>query len=134
MGPAIRSSRPTEVKQPTSSSAAAPPREPDAPLLKQLANGRYRVRQPWTVELDGKRWTVPKGYTTNGITAPAFIKKQLGDGVQYKETWAAVFHDWLFTQPGVKRSEADSTFHHLLLAYGVPAGKARMMYTTVAAY
>lgn len=107
---------------------------PDAPVLKQLPNGRYRVRKPWTVALNGNVWRVQKGFSSNGITAPAKIRASLGDGVDHPETWAAMFHDWLFTQPGVSRSAADKAFYDLLLAYGVPAQKARMMYTTVSAY
>lgn len=108
--------------------------QPDVPVLVRLRNGHYRVRQPWTVELNGRRWQVQKGYTSNGITAPASLKKSLGDGVDHPETWAAVFHDWLFTQPGVTRSQADQLFHELLLAYHVPREKAQLMYSTVAAY
>ena len=114
------------------SRAASP--APAAPELKRLKNGYYYVRKPWTIELNGRRWVIPKGYSSNGITAPAAMKNSLGDGVEYRETWAAVFHDWLFTQPGISRSLADHTFHDLLLAYQVPADKARLMFTTVSAY
>lgn len=107
---------------------------PGAPKLRRLDNGHYRVRQPWTVHLNGRSFQVQKGYTSNGITAPDAIKSTLGDGVQYPETWAAVFHDWLFTQPGMSRSTADRLFYELLRAYGVPENKARLMYTTVSAY
>ncbi len=107
---------------------------PDAPQLKRLPNGHYRVRKPWTVTLNGRQWHVQQGYTSNGMTVPSFLKNSLGDGVQYKETWAAVFHDWLFTQPGLSRSQADRMFYDLLIAYGIPSGKAKMMYTTVSTY
>lgn len=107
---------------------------PAAPELKKLPNGHYRVRKPWTVVLNGRTWQIQKGYTCNGITAPDAIKKNLGDGVQHPETWAAVFHDWLFTQPGVSRQDADKAFHEILVAYGVPASKASLMYTYVSAY
>lgn len=107
---------------------------PNAPFLRKLDNGHYRVRKPWTVQLNGRSFEVQKGYTSNGITAPSAIKSTLGDGVQYPETWAAVFHDWLFTQPGMSRSTADRLFYDLLRLYGVPESKARLMYTTVSAY
>lgn len=107
---------------------------PEAPQLKRLPNGHYRVRKPWTVALDGHVWHIQQGYTCNGITASSFIKSSLGDGVQHKETWAAVFHDWLFTQPGITRSQADRMFYDLLIAYGVSAEKAKLMYTWVATY
>jgi hypothetical protein len=107
---------------------------PDAPQLKRLRSGHYRVSKAWTVNLNGHRWQIPAGYSTNGITAPASMKKSLGDGVNRPETWAAIFHDWLFTQPGISRATADRHFYDLLLAYGVSPSKARMMHATVAAY
>lgn len=107
---------------------------PDAPVLVRKKNGRYRVAQPWTVRLDGRVWQVERGYTCNGITAPAKVKRQLGDGVDEPETWAAVFHDWLFTQPGMNRERADQLFYQLLTAYGVSPLKSRLMYSGVSAY
>ncbi len=123
--------RPTTSRRPVSENARP---APQAPQLKKIRNGHYRVRKPWTVELKGRRWVVPAGYTSNGITAPDRLKASMGDGVQFKETWAAVFHDWLFTQPGISRSQADGMFYDLLVAYGVSPQKAKLMYTTVAAY
>lgn len=114
--------------------AGAPAKSPDAPVLKRLEKGGYYVRKPWTVELDGHRWVIPRGYHSNGITAPARMKHSLGDGVDFPETWAAIFHDWLFTQPGVTRTQADKWFHDLLLAYHVPRDKAAVMFATVSAY
>ena len=122
--------RPASISQPVGRRAASPA----APKLKRLENGHYRVTKPWTVVIGGREWLVQKGYTSNGITGPSAIKKTMGDGVEFKETWAAVFHDWLFTQPGVSRAQADRMFKDLLLAYGVPAQKAEMMYNTVALY
>jgi hypothetical protein len=107
---------------------------PDAPILTRKKNGHYRVTQPWTVEMDGQVWHIQKGYNTNGITAPAMLKSSLGDGVDKPETWAAVYHDWLFTQKGISRAQADQLFYKLLIAYGVPSPKARIMYTFVSAY
>jgi hypothetical protein len=132
MVPPMAHSQPMHNRPATAAKVARP--MPNAPELKRLKNGHYYVRQPWTIELNGRSWTVPRGYTSNGITAPAAMKKSLGDGVEFRETWAAVFHDWLFTQPGISRALADHTFHDLLLAYGVPADKAWLMYSTVSAY
>ena len=108
--------------------------KPKPPKLKRQSNGRYRVQRKWLVALNGKRWKVQKGYSSNGITAPSKLKRALGDGVDKPETWAAVFHDWLFTQPGLSRTTADKLFHDLLIAYGVNPDKARLMHTTVSAY
>jgi hypothetical protein len=107
---------------------------PAAPELARLPNGHYRVRRDWHLNFNGHRYVIPAGYSSNGITAPARLKAALGDGVNYRETWAAIFHDWLFTRAGNVRAEADRRFYELLLAYGVDPGKAKLMYSTVSAY
>ena len=125
---------PPSSRRETVSSSISRQQRPEAPKLKRLPNGHYRLRKPWTVDLNGQRWMIPAGYSTNGITAPDHLKKSLGDGVDRPETWAAVFHDWLFTQPGISRTQADSMFYDLMIAYGVPAERAKLMYTTVKLY
>ncbi len=107
---------------------------PQSPKLKRLKNGHYKVIEPWTVELNGKIWQVQAGYRCNGITAPKVVKQALGDGINKSTTWAAVFHDWLFTQPGMTRNRADRLFYDLMVAYGVPKEKAKLMHTSVQAY
>lgn len=133
ISPPPRSYGPASARKQTISIPVARQR-PLAPRLKRLENGHYRVRKPWLVELNGRRWLVPAGYSTNGITAPQKLKKSLGDGVDRPETWAAIFHDWLFTQPGISRAQADGLFYDLLIAYGVPQERAKLMYTTVKLY
>ncbi len=108
--------------------------KPDSPRLRRLDNGHYRLKRPWKVNLNGRQWNVQKGYTCNGITGPASLRNNMGDGIDQPETWASIFHDWLFTQPGISRNEADRLFHDLLIAYGVSAQKANLMYTAVRAY
>jgi hypothetical protein len=115
-------------------SATVARHRPNAPVLVRKKNGRYRVAEPWTVALDGKLWQVQKGYTCNGITGPNQVRRTLGDGIHEPETWAAVFHDWLFTQPGISRETADRLFYQLLVAYGVSPLKSRLMYSSVSAY
>ncbi len=107
---------------------------PEAPVLVRKKNGHYKVKRPWTVVLEGRVWHIPQGYSTNGITAPDKLKRVLGDSVDAPETWAAVFHDYLFTQKGTSRRENDRLFHELLLAYGVSPTKAKLMFSVVSAY
>jgi Protein of unknown function (DUF1353) len=107
---------------------------PNPPQLEKVGKARYRLCEPWKVNIGGKIWRVPTGYSSNGITAPNLVKASLGNGLDRPETWAAVFHDWLFTQKGISRSQADKLFHQLLLAYGVPPRKAAAMYAVVSAY
>jgi len=131
-----------QAVEPSGTSAAKPhqmlarrdAKRPVPPVLVKLPNGHYRVKRPWHLEFGGHAYSIPAGYSSNGITAPARIKAALGDGVEHPETWSAVFHDWLFTQKGNNRAVADRQFHELLIAYGVAPEKARLMYTTVSAY
>lgn len=109
-------------------------RKLEPPVLIRKKNGHYQVAKSWHIAVGGRRWKIQKGYTSNGITAPSRIKSSLGDGIDRRETWAAVFHDWLFTQPGVSRNQADQLFYETLLAYGVSEQKSRLMYNFVAAY
>jgi Protein of unknown function (DUF1353) len=113
---------------------AARAAKPAAPNLKKLKNGHYKVRELWRVQVGGETWEVEAGYRSNGITAPARIKNLLGDAADRPETWAAVFHDWLFTQPDMTRARADALFYQLLRAYNVPSQKAKMMHAAVTAF
>lgn len=102
------------------------------PRLLRLKNGHYRVLEDWQIHLNGTRFVVQKGYTCNGITASDLVKMTLGDGVDYPETWSAVFHDWLFTQPGISRQEADRLFYDIMIAFRISPVKAKLMYAEVA--
>lgn len=132
MGSSAVAFRPSPSRQLSSNPASG--LEPKMPDLKRLPNGDYCLCKNWTVDLNGQQRIVPVGYSSNGMTAPSCVKISLGDAVQYRETWAAVFHDWLTTQPGISRQRADKMFHDLMIAYKTPHQKAEVMYDTVAAY
>ena len=109
-------------------------RKPQLPRLKRLKNGHYQVTQLWMLNLNGETWRIEEGYRSNGITAPNRIKRALGDGVDEPLTWAAVFHDWLFTQPNISRKKADRLFYELMIVYKIPKDKIQLMYNTVRIY
>lgn len=44
-----------------------------------------------------------------------------------RESSGAVFHDWLFTQPGISRAPADLLFYDLLITYGISSLEAHSM-------
>lgn len=125
---------PVSSRSPLAPRAASSSMQLSRPALKRLPNGHYRVTKPWTLTAGGRVWTVQRGYTSNGITAPAALRARLGDGVGKPETWSAVFHDWLFTQKGVSRSTADELFYEVMLGYGISPNRAKMMYSTVRSY
>ncbi|MFC5050583.1 DUF1353 domain-containing protein [Rubritalea spongiae] len=114
--------------------APTPVNKPAKPKLTKLENGHYRVTQAWTVKLSNKTFRVQKGYTSNGITAPSYIKKSLGDNINAPTTWAAVFHDWCFTQKNISRSQADDYFVELMHAYRIPQQKIDLMGTAARGY
>jgi len=104
------------------------------PSLQRLDNGHYQVMADWALVISGRRFLVPAGYSSNGITAPKSVKSLLGDGVGYPETWAAVFHDWCFTQSYLTRTQADDYFIQLMKDYGISPTKINLMATSVRSY
>lgn len=107
---------------------------PSRPSLERLENGHYRVLNDWSLTVSGRSFIIPAGYTSNGITAPTSVKTLLGDGVNYAETWSAVFHDWCFTQPSLTRFQADNYFIQLMRDYQISERKIRLMETAVRSY
>ena len=105
------------------------------PLLR-TGPRKYTLERNTDIRLHNFRVTIPAGYTTNGITAPGWIRDILGDSVKSPETQAAVFHDWLFTpaSPVGTRKEADERFVQYLFQLGVPRWKRWAMGTAVKLY
>lgn len=104
------------------------------PQLEQLENGHYRVLEDWPVKIGQRSFIVQQGYSSNGITAPEKLKAFLGDHVDAPETWAAMFHDWCFTQEYLTRDQADSYFIELMHDYQINAHKVQLMGATVRGY
>jgi len=107
---------------------------PAKPKLEKLQNGHYRVLEDWSLNVSNRNFVVESGYTSNGITAPSYVKALLGDNINAPETWSAVFHDWCFTQEYLTRAQADDLFIQLMRDYRINAQKVSLMGTTVKGY
>jgi hypothetical protein len=90
---------------------------------------------PLIVEVgDGERIEVPVGFTTDGASVPRWAQKVTGwDPWDDPQRWAGVVHDWLYSQPGVSKSRADSIFRALLASEGTSRWKRDAMYAAVVA-
>ena len=94
----------------------------------------FHVDQLYTVafRLNGNpvTVTVPVDFDTDLASIPAivprFVAQQVDAGLE-----AAVVHDWLYWSREFPRDVADGVFLAALLAAGVPAWRARVMYAAV---
>lgn len=105
------------------------------PVLEKLESRKYRLTEDWVVNVKSRSFLLKAGYTTNGITAPKFFRNLMGDGVNEKETWCAIFHDWCFT-PNIEmsRKDADELFCDLMKQYKIPLWKRFLMCNVVKIY
>ena len=104
------------------------------PSLQRLPNGHYKLLSDWVVVVGDEIFLLEKKYTTNGITAPNWVKELLGDKVTDKETWCAVFHDWLFKHTDRSDKECDDLFIKLMVQFNVPTWKRIAMGVSVKIY
>jgi hypothetical protein len=89
---------------------------------------------PLIVEVGNERIEVPVGFTTDGASVPRLAQKLTGwDPWTDPQRWAGVVHDWLYSQPNVSKSHADSVFRALLAAQGASRLKRDLMYAAVVA-
>ena len=77
------------------------------------------------------RVTVPEGFQTDLASVPRLPVVYLLTGATGNE--AAVIHDFLYTSQPCTRKQADDVFHEALLATGVPAWRAWLMWCGVRA-
>ncbi|QBQ74834.1 tail assembly-like protein [Caudovirales GX15bay] len=76
--------------------------------------------------------TVPKGFTTDGASIPKIAQWMTGwTPWDEPQRWAAITHDWLYTQRGVGKLYADRVFRSVLESEGAPAFKRNVMFIAV---
>lgn len=58
---------------------------------------KYSVLQEdWTVEVNGYRFTVPAGTSTDGASIPRFLWRVCGHPLESPRLYAALLHDWIY--------------------------------------
>ena len=85
---------------------------------------------PLVVQVDGgERIEVPVGFTTDGASVPGWAQTLTGwEPWADPQRWAGVVHDWLYSQPGVSKSNADDVFRAVLASEGASSWKRKLMY------
>lgn len=87
---------------------------------------------PLTVLVDGRRHTVPTGFTTDGASIPKWGQFLTGwDPWEPPQRWAAIVHDWLYCERQVVREYGDRAFREVLRSEGANWYQREVMYAAV---
>ena len=87
---------------------------------------------PLVVVIDGIRYEVPKGFTTDGASIPK-IGQWLTGWTKWGEPqrWGAIVHDWFYCDDAIAKSFADQAFRAVLAAAGANTWQREVMYLAV---
>ena len=87
---------------------------------------------PLRVHVGDELIEIPTGYTTDGASVPRWAQRVTGwKPWDDPQRWAGIVHDWLYTQPGVSKSHADSVFRAVLASEGADWLRRKLMYAAV---
>ena len=71
-----------------------------APIIRhpivELGEKDSVLQEDWTVEVNGYRFTVPAGTSTDGASIPRFLWRVCGHPLQAPRLYAALLHDWIY--------------------------------------
>lgn len=80
---------------------------------------------------DGRAWTVPAGFVTDGASIPPELWGLIGSPFTGKYRVAAVCHDAAYQTLGVAKSHADSMLYEAMIELGCPRLTADFIYEGV---
>lgn len=109
--------------------------DPDRPAQsdddERKAWGTFVLLEPIEFAVDGELFTVPAGFMTDFASVPRMLWWLYPSrGRRYE--LAAVIHDWLYsTAAGLDRARSDRVFRVAMLALGVPAFRAAILWAAV---
>ena len=101
-------------------------------LLIKPADEKMRnfvLVKPVNVEIDGREFTIPKGFITDFASVPKAFWSILPPMGKYG--LAALLHDYLYRTGLVSRKEADKLFLKMMKKLGVSRWKRIVMYLAV---
>lgn len=104
-----------------------PVSKPDRNKLEEA----YEVAEDAASAFGGAAVKVPKFFQYDGASIPAPMWQLIGTPFQPRFMLAAVFHDWIFHTHQLKFGDANEMFYELLIASGVGATRASLMYAAV---
>lgn len=92
---------------------------------------RRKILKPLVyTDVDGKEWTVPADFISDGASIPRFLWRLCGPPWgPYAES--GVFHDWLYATGPVSRLEADRLFLEAMQTQGIKRWRRQAMYRGV---
>jgi len=83
------------------------------------------------IDTKGKKWTSPKGSVVDGATIPRAFQGIMGTPYGGEYVLASVIHDVAYDEKKESWEEVHRAFYDALLASGVEANKASLMYMAV---
>ena len=102
--------------------------------VKPLNDGTRRVRlleDLIFIDANGKKWTSPKGSVVDGATIPKVFQGLIGTPYGGQYVLASVIHDIAYDEKKASWQEVHQAFYDAMLASGVEAKKAALMYVAV---
>lgn len=105
---------------------------PDGVELRMLSGGVGLLTAPLTYcSKSGERYTVPRGYRTNGASIPRALWSVVGSPWTGDYVKAAILHDYMCERQIKTSDYAHKTFREAMVASGVSAVRAAVMYGAV---
>jgi len=80
---------------------------------------------------DRIKYTVPKGFKTDGASIPKLFWSLIGSPVRGKYVNAALIHDWFYYTGEVTRKRADALFHEAMTLLEVSFWRRKLMWLAV---
>ena len=77
------------------------------------------LQEDWTVEVNGFRFLVPAGTSTDGASIPRFLWRVCGHPLESPRLYAALLHDWIYGGCMVPVASIAACVHDALYT-GVP--------------
>lgn len=100
--------------------------------LKESRYGYYEVVEDYKF----LRWTVPRGFLSNGVTIPSWVPERVRNkvnNIEAKYMTAAVIHDYLYYKQAGKL-RADLVFLCVMLRMGTNIFTAVLFYLAVSLF
>ena len=90
-----------------------------------------RTLEPIPFELDGKQYTVPAGFLSDGMSVPRLFWRLISPPINAATLVPSIKHDWLYKEHICPRIVADVLYAVELEASGFPRWKCVLVYIGV---
>lgn len=88
--------------------------------------------EPWTFKtLAGVEYTIPKGYTSDGMSCPRFFWRMLSPQLDFVTLGPSIEHDYRYENHIGTRKECDDDYYDRLVENGFPKWKAYLVWIGV---